>query len=121
VVFTAEGTSGGGGAVDRFFFQVQPRDVDEGEPFSVEVALVDAAGDVVPLSGIVIYIGLFPEGNNSPANKRLLGQRFRQTVNGVAVFSDLRVTRGNKSYRFRALSDDLPALGPVFSESFDVD
>lgn len=121
VVFTAEGTLGGGGSVDRFFFRVQPHDVDEDEPFSVEVALVDAAGNVVPLSGIVIYIGLFPEGSSSPANNRLLGQRFRQTGNGVAVFSDLRVTHGNTSYRFRALSDDLPALGPVFSQLFTVD
>jgi hypothetical protein len=123
VVFSAEGTESGG--VDRLMFLMQPRDVDVRERFQVEVALVDAEGDVVPLSGIVIYLGLFQEGNDSPSNTQLLGDRFRETVDGVAVFDDLGVIEEGR-YRFRALTDDLPELGPhgpeppLFSTHFDV-
>lgn len=121
VVFTAEGVPAPAGGVDRFVFAVQPDDVEEDESFTVAVALVNAAGDVVPLSGVLVYLGLFREGNDSPSNTFLDGERLRATENGVAVFSGLRVTDDDDDYRFRALSDDLPALGPVFSEPFDVD
>jgi adhesin/invasin len=124
VVFTAEGTPSGG--VDHFVFRVQPHDVDEDELFTVEVAMVDADGSVVPLSGIEIYLGLFKDGSDTPTNKHLLGDRFRSTENGIAVFPDLGVTKDGH-YRFRALSDQLPALGPhgpqpyLFSDLFEVD
>jgi hypothetical protein len=121
VVFTAEGTSGGAASVDHFVFMVQPHDVEKDEPMTVQVALVDATGGVVPLSGIVIYLGLFREGKDEPSNKRLDGERFRPTQNGIAVFSDLRVTEDGSGYRFRALSDGLPTIGPTFSSPFDVD
>jgi len=107
--FTAQGTAREGG-VHHLVFQVQPGDVGVGEEFSMEVALVNAAGNVVPLSGIQIYVGLFLEGSDSPSNLRLAGNRFRDTDNGVAVFR-LSV-RQKGSYRFRALTDDLPDLGP---------
>ncbi|MGH7508727.1 MAG: Ig-like domain-containing protein [Gemmatimonadales bacterium] len=109
----------------HFVFLVQPRSVEEDEPFSIEVALVDASGHIVPLSGIEIYLGLFPEGSDVPSNNFLLGDRFRDTERGVAAFT-LRVTREGP-YRFRALSDELPALGPhgpepyLFSNPFNVD
>jgi hypothetical protein len=119
VVFTAEGTSGGAG-VDHFVFEVQPHDVQKNESFSVQVALVDAAGNVVPLQGVVIYLGLFREGRSEPSNTRLDGERFRATVDGVAVFSDLRVNHDGHGYRLRALSDALPTIGPTFSNPFDV-
>jgi hypothetical protein len=54
-----------------------------------------------------------------------LGNRFRDTSNGVAVFDDLAVTKKGR-YRLRALSDQLPELGPhgpepfLFSIPFDV-
>ena len=124
VVFTAEGTSAAS-PVDRLVFLVPPRDVDEGETFTVRVGLVDAAGDVVPLSGIFIYIGLFPEGQNSPTNNDLGGERFENTEDGVAEF-ELSVRREGR-YRLRALTDDLPELGPhgpepyLYSEVFEVD
>lgn len=41
--------------VDRLVFLTPPPDAEVSERFPVEVALVDADGDVVPLSGIVIY------------------------------------------------------------------
>jgi hypothetical protein len=119
VVFTAEATAVGG--VVRFEFRIQPRDVDEDEPFTVAVGLVDANGDVVPLSGVLIYLGLFREGRDKPSKGELEGERFRPTENGVAVFSGLRVTREGDDYRLRALSDDVPAVGPTFSNPFDID
>jgi hypothetical protein len=124
VVFTAEGTSAAG-AVDRLVFLVPPRDVGQGEKFTVRVALVDAAGDVVPLSGIFIYVGLFPEGSDSPTNRELGGERFENTDDGVAELR-LSVLREGR-YRLRALTDDLPELGPhgpepyLYSEVFEVD
>jgi hypothetical protein len=111
--------------VDHFVFRLQPHTVDARERFRVEVALVDVVGNVVDLSGILIYLGLFEEGKDSPVNTRLLGNRFRDTSNGVAVFDDLAVTKKGR-YRLRALSDQLPELGPhgpepfLFSIPFDV-
>lgn len=125
VVFSAEGTGGSG--VDRMVFVVQPPDeVDARERFRVEVALVDQSGDLVPLSGIVVYLGLFRDGNDVPSNSLLLGDRFRETQDGVAVFDDIGVTDRGR-YRLRALTDDLPEHGPhgpqpaLFSDQFDVD
>jgi adhesin/invasin len=124
VVFTAEATAGG--EIERLVYLVQPPDVDERERFRVEVALVDGGGDIVPLSGVVIYLGLFRNGNDSPSNGLLLGDRFRETVDGIAVFDDLGVT-ADGVYRLRALTDDLPELGPhgpeppLFSDQFEVD
>ena len=111
--------------VDHFVFRLQPHTVDVREPFRVEVALVDVVGNVVDLSGILLYVGLFEEGSDTPVNTRLLGNRFRDTQNGVAVFDDLAVTKKGR-YRLRALSDQLPELGPhgpepfLFSLPFDV-
>ena len=123
VTFTAQGTVGAG--VDHFVFRLQPHNVDVGEPFRVEVAMVDAVGNVVDLSGILIYIGLFEEGREKPVNKRLSGNRFEDTEHGVAVYDGLAVNEKGR-YRIRALSDQLPELGPhgpepfLFSLTFEV-
>lgn len=111
--------------VDRLIFLVPPRDVEENEPFTVEVALVDEDGEVVPLSGIFIYVGLFEAGEETPSNDFLEGERFENTQNGVAVF-DLHVSK-NGRYRLRALTDDLPEYGQsgpqpyLMSGVFEVD
>ncbi|HEX6104472.1 MAG TPA: Ig-like domain-containing protein [Gemmatimonadales bacterium] len=117
VVFTAQGTAAG----FRFDFTVQPIDVEEDEPFTVEVTLRDAGGNVVPLTGVVIELDLFREGRSQPSNQDLEGERARPTENGVARFPDLRVDNDDEGYRLRARSDDLPEADPVFSDSFDVD
>jgi adhesin/invasin len=123
------------GPVDHLEFLKQPRNVREGERFTVEVALVDADGNVVPLSGIEIYVDLFRAKQEHPDNTRALGDRFRDTVNGVAVFelgvlngsSGRPVGRSESGYRLRALTDDLPEFGQggprpyLFSRPFDVD
>lgn len=125
VVFTAEGTAESG--VDRMVFLVEPpARVGERERFRVEVALVDEQGELVPLSGIVVYLGLFRNDNEVPTNRLFLGDRFRATENGVAVFDDIGVAEDGR-YRLRALTDDLPEHGdagprpPLFSDQFVVD
>lgn len=126
VIFTAEGTENEAEQeVDRLVFRTPPLDTEVNERFRVEVALVDADGDVVPLSGIFIYLGLFREGEDSPTNDLLSGERFENTEEGIAVF-DLAVEQPGR-YRLRALTDDLPELGPhgpqpyLFSEVFEVE
>ena len=95
---------------DHFVFRVPPHDVNRNESFRVEVAIVDVNGNVVPLNGIEIYVGIFREGNDVPSNTLLVGDRFRDTQNGIAVFN-LSIT-DNGRFRMRALSDELPELGP---------
>jgi hypothetical protein len=124
VTFTAEAVETGSD-VDRLVFLLPPGDVSEGETFRIEVALVDAVGNVVPLSGIFIYVALIQEGRDTPSNGFLRGERFENTQDGVAAF-DLAVVREGR-YRLRALTDDLPEFGPggpepyLFSEIFEVE
>jgi hypothetical protein len=91
-------------------FRVPPHDVDRNETFRVEVAIADASGNVVPRSGIEIYVGVFREGNEVPSNTVLVGDRFVETQNGIAVFN-LSINDSGR-YRMRALTDELPELGP---------
>ena len=101
----------------HFVFRVQPQDVREDEWFTVEVAIADASGNIVPLNGTEIYLGLFEVGDDHPTNSRLAGDRFEDTVNGVATFR-LYVDHDG-SYRFLARSDYLPEhLGPYGPELF---
>ena len=113
------------GEVERLSFVVPPSDGEENESFAVEVALVDADAHVVPLSGIFIYVDLFPEGADAPVNQRLRGERFENTEEGMATL-DLAVEKKGR-YRLRVLTDDLPELGPhgpepyLFSDVFEVE
>jgi hypothetical protein len=125
VVFTAQGTAVEEPQVDHLEFRVEPpATIERNESFHVEVRLVDANGALVPLSEIFIYLGLFPEGSDTPSNDDLNGERFENTVDGIAKF-DLRVEKKGR-YRLRALTDDLPELGPngpepfLFSRVFEV-
>jgi hypothetical protein len=126
VVFTAQATAAEPEPrVNRLIYRFPPPDfVKKHESFPVKVALVNAAGDVVPLDGILIYLGLFPEGSASPTNQAIEGSRFESTVAGIATF-EIAVGR-NGRYRLRALTDDLPELGPhgpepwLYSKLFEV-
>lgn len=109
---------------DHFVFRVPPHDVSRNQAFRVEVAIVDANGNVVPLNGIQIYLGLFREGHDTPSNSVVVGDRFEDTQNGIAAFN-LSITDSDR-YRIRALSDELPELGPhgpepwLYSNPFEV-
>ena len=118
--------TGGESEVDRLVYvQPPPPRIDQGEEFTVRVALVDAEGDVVPLGGIFIYVGLISEQTGTPVNARLEGERFENTEEGVA---ELRIAVNQEGqYRLRALTDDLPELGEhgpepwLYSEIFEVE
>ena len=106
---------------DRLAFVVQPTDTEEDEPIApaVSVAVVDATGDVVRVSGIEIRLELIRD--ESRDSKELEGTTERTTENGVAVFADLEVEREEEDYRLRATAPDYPELGSVDSETFDVE
>jgi adhesin/invasin len=111
------------GRPDHFVFRVPPHDVGVNQWFTMEVAILDASGNVVPLDGTQIYVGLWREGSDTPNNTLLAGDRFIDTRNGVATFNLYIKEAGH--YRFSARSDYLPKeLGPygpeLFSNEFEV-
>jgi hypothetical protein len=107
---------------DRLVFLVPPSDSEEGEPISpaVEVAVVDADGNVMPVAGIEIAMALIdPKGHD---HGDLDGTTIVATGdNGIAVFPDLEVDSDDEDYRLRASVPALPELGPVLSETFHVE
>ena len=113
--------------VDHFVFVRQPDGIRVNEDQEIRVAMVDAAGNVVPLSGIELYLGLFhrqEDDSYAVRNGLLRGDRFADTEEGIATFR-LAVTEPG-TYQLRVLSDELPELGPhgpepyVFSTTFNV-
>lgn len=102
-------------------FIVQPTDAEEDgviEP-AVAVAVVDAVGDVVPLSGIEIRLELIRD--QGQGSDELEGDASRETESGVAVFPELAVDRDDSGYQLRATAPGRPELGSVDSEPFDVE
>ena len=113
-VFTATANQVGG----RLVFSVQPGATQQRNGTiapAVEVAITDQAGNVVSLSGVRIELSLSARSN------RLHGDRSKDTVNGVAVFDDLSVTRSGNNYVLTASSPDRKDLGEITSNSFDVE
>ena len=97
--------------VDRLVYRFPPAQfIRQDESFPIKVALVDSSGDVVPLDDILIYLELFPEGSENPTSQAIVGSRFESTVDGIATFQ-IAITRTG-DIRLRALTDDLPELGP---------
>ena len=103
-------------------FTVAPSDSEEDEPISpaVEVAVVDAEENPVPVAGIEIEMALIDERGHD--HHDLGGTTTALTgENGIAVFPDLRVDREEEEFRLRASAPDLPELGSVLSAPFDVE
>jgi len=100
-------------------FLVQPSDTDDGDEISpaIEIAIVDARGDVVRLSGVEIEVEFFVDGRDH----RFEGDGTRETENGVAVFDDLSLDHDHDDYRLRAFAPDRPELGSVLSVPFDIE
>ncbi len=117
VVFTANGVP----APNHLVFLVQPSDVVEDTPFSpvVTVAIVDAEGNVVDVDGITIDLDLLKRDGHE--SNELEGDTFQVTDDGIAVFPGLQVDKHEEGFSLRASSPDLPGLGQVFSNSFDVE
>jgi hypothetical protein len=85
----------------------------------VEVAIVDAQGSVVTVSGVEIEIELLE--TDGETSDELKGDRTRSTEDGIAVFRDLKVDSSNEDYRLRASAPGRPELGSVESSPFDVE
>jgi Bacterial Ig-like domain (group 1) len=105
---------------DHLVFLVQPTDTDDGDEISpaVEIAIVHAGGDLVPLSGVVIEVEFIRDNGN---DHQFDGDATRTTVAGVAVFPDLSVDHNHDDFRIRAFAPDRPELGTVLSNFFDVE
>jgi hypothetical protein len=105
---------------DHLEFLVQPSDADEDEVISpaVEVAIVDEQGGVFPMSDVEIEIELIREDGR---NHRFEGDPTRSTVDGIAVFPDLRIDHDHDDFRLRASVPDMPELGSVESSPFVVE
>jgi hypothetical protein len=119
VVFTATANpTGGGDAADHLVFLVQPASPqrqDENINPAVQVALVDHAGNVVPVSGVRIELSL------NGRDRDLRGHERVDTSDGIAVFDDIRVRRSGSGYVLTASAPERPELGEVASSSFDVE
>ncbi len=104
---------------DRLAFAVEPSGVEEDVVISppVSVAVLDAAGDVVPVSGVEIELELLRDGKPH----QIEGDLTQSTVDGIAVFPDLRIDHEHDGYRLRATAPGRPELGSVESSSFDVE
>jgi hypothetical protein len=105
---------------DHLEFLVEPSAVEQDELISpaVEVAIVDEQGSVVPLSDVEIEIVLIREDGR---DHRFEGDPTRSTVDGIAVFPDLRIDHDHDDFRLRASVPDMPELGSVESATFDVE
>ncbi len=103
----------------RLAFVMEPSSVQKGVVISppVSVAVVDAAGDVVPVSGVEIELELLRDGKPH----QIEGDLTQTTIDGIAVFPDLRVDHDHDEYRLRATAPGRPELGSVESSSFDVE
>jgi hypothetical protein len=106
---------------DHLEFLVQPSDTKEKKEISptVEVAIVDAQGGVVTVSGVEIEIELLE--TDGETSDELKGDRTRSTEDGIAVFRDLKVDSSNEDYRLRASVPGMPELGSVESAPFNVE
>jgi hypothetical protein len=106
---------------DHLEFLVQPSDTKEKKEISpaVEVAIVDAQGSMVTVSGVEIEIELLE--TDGETSDELKGDRTRSTEDGIAVFRDLKVDSSNEDYRLRASVPEMPELGSVESAPFNVE
>ncbi len=106
---------------DHLVFRVAPSDTEEDAAISppVEVAIVDAQGSVVSISGVEIEIELIREDGRDSGE--LEGDVTQTTEDGIAVFPDLEVDKEDEDFRLRASAPGMPQLGTVESPPFDVE
>jgi hypothetical protein len=117
VTFTATGVSNGGAVPSQLVFLVQPSEVKEDAVMrpAVKVALADAAGRVVPLTGVTVSLELTGD------KATLKGTTSVKTGDGIAVFSELSLDKIDEhgTFRLRATSRGLPAVESASFEGHD--
>ncbi len=91
------GSGGGGGSgVPRLAFSVQPSGAAEGAWITpaIQVAILDAAGVLIPNASDSITIGI----SNSPGGGTLSGTTTVAAAGGVATFTNLRIDKRGEGY-----------------------
>ncbi|HEY8206637.1 MAG TPA: hypothetical protein VIG99_04085 [Myxococcaceae bacterium] len=100
----------------RLAFTAQPQGGQAGVPFipAVQVAVTDDSGNVITDTTVQVTIAL----NDNPGADTLGGTLTQTTVEGVAIFSDLTLTKVAAGYTLKATSTDLAdAVSSAFSIS----
>ena len=99
----------------RLDFIVQPTSAGVNQVIApaVEVAVSDAFGNRAAAPSTTVTLTL----ETNPVSGQLLGATTIATVNGTAVFQDLRIDAAGSGYSLRAEAQGLPA---VVSDPFDV-
>ncbi len=102
-------------AATHLGFAQQPRTTQAGSAITpaVQVAALDAAGNVVPAFTGPVTIAL---GAN-PGSAGLAGTKIVDAVNGVATFSDLSIDKAGTGYTLRATTSGLTG---ATSDAFDI-
>jgi hypothetical protein len=101
---------------DHLVFRFSLRRLVQDKPIkpAVEVAVVDKDGNVTPSSGLIIHMALVPSDGG------LRGTTDETTLNGVAVFDNLKVHSPGTGYVLVAYVSSRPDLGQVQSAPFEV-
>ncbi len=104
------------GPATQLGFTLQPTTTVAGQPLTpaVQVAALDAVGNPVPGFTGTVTIAF---GNNPGGGGTLGGTTSTVTVNGVASFGDLTVTKTGTSYWLKATA---PGLGAATSGTFTI-
>ena len=106
--------------VNHLVFLVEPlssQEEDETITPPLQVAIVNADGDVIPLSGVEIELELIRDNRSHDFD----GDPTQTTVDGVAVFTDLEIDHHHDDFRFRARAPSMPELGTAETSFFEVD
>src|SRR6266516_3550720 len=102
-------------AATHLGFAQQPRTTQAGSAITpaVQVAALDAAGNVVPAytGPVTMALGANPGGGS------LAGTKIVDAVNGVATFSDLSIDKAGTGYTLRATTSGLTG---ATSDAFDI-
>ena len=120
---TANGTGGGNEGGDHLVFQVQPGNPqhrDREFTPAIVVAVVDAAGNVVPTASVDIHLSLGSVSSDDKGGRKLDGHETRRTEGGIAIFDDLKVKDEGDGLTLTATASHRPELGQAVSNSFDV-
>ena len=106
----------GSGAADHIVFLVPPRAARAGVSIgpSIQVAIVDAAGNAVTTSvaEVTLSIGRVPQGGSAS----YFGTPSVTAANGVAVFNDFGLQTAASGYKLKASA---AGLLPILSDLFD--
>lgn len=101
----------------KLAFVAQPASATAGAalPSSVQVALQDAAGNIVTTAGGNVTVAIAAGSGTTGAV--LAGTLTRAATNGIATFADLSIDRAGTSY---TLTASAPSLAGATSSAFDI-